>query len=321
MHDTTYSFNTLLKNIRLEFGFTQKELADKLNCSQELISRIEKGKRDIADDILLSLSTLYKTNLFDYQANFKNFKNFSDYKLYHELLALADDENNIELIQAKLNDNRIANFDYGEPLLLKNYCQSLVELYIQSNYDKCIKICLSSLECSSENLISIELNTLKSPFYYSSILTLAPALFKSGKVELAKTVSELFLKHFELMLENEFFNYSKNSYLYAKYTVLIMVNYAEMILATGDYLRANELCDESIRKSGLLNTLSGVHHILKTKSEAIYLSGNHKDAAIIFRHLEIYCKYSGLDTYFNKTSNLFKTIYPEIFNLNYSHIL
>ncbi len=38
---------------------TQKQVANKLNCSQQVYSNYELGQRDIPTDILIKLSALY----------------------------------------------------------------------------------------------------------------------------------------------------------------------------------------------------------------------------------------------------------------------
>ena len=48
-----------IRDLREDNDFTQKEIAKKLNCSQQVYSNYELGQRDIPTDILIKLSKLY----------------------------------------------------------------------------------------------------------------------------------------------------------------------------------------------------------------------------------------------------------------------
>lgn len=55
--------NTTLKNIRIEKGLTQEQVADKIGLTRQAISAYESGKRQPGLDILLSLADLYNVEL------------------------------------------------------------------------------------------------------------------------------------------------------------------------------------------------------------------------------------------------------------------
>ncbi len=50
---------------------TQKQLAKKLNCSQQVYSNYELGQRDIPTDILIKLSKFYNVSI-DYILEISN---------------------------------------------------------------------------------------------------------------------------------------------------------------------------------------------------------------------------------------------------------
>ena len=51
-----------LRDLREDNDLTQKEVAKKLNCSQQVYSNYELGQRDIPTDILIKLSSLYNVS-------------------------------------------------------------------------------------------------------------------------------------------------------------------------------------------------------------------------------------------------------------------
>lgn len=48
-----------LKSLRLKYGYSQKQVANKLGVSPSIVSGYETGERTPSTDILLSLSYLY----------------------------------------------------------------------------------------------------------------------------------------------------------------------------------------------------------------------------------------------------------------------
>ena len=52
-----------IRDLREDHDLTQKEMAKKLNCSQQVYSNYELGQRDIPTDILIKLSKIYKVSV------------------------------------------------------------------------------------------------------------------------------------------------------------------------------------------------------------------------------------------------------------------
>ncbi len=51
-----------LKTLRLKYGFSQKQVADKIKVSPSVVSGYETGERTPSTEVLLSLSYLYNTS-------------------------------------------------------------------------------------------------------------------------------------------------------------------------------------------------------------------------------------------------------------------
>ena len=51
-----------IRDLREDHDLTQKQVANKLNCSQQVYSNYELGQRDIPTDILIKLSALYNVS-------------------------------------------------------------------------------------------------------------------------------------------------------------------------------------------------------------------------------------------------------------------
>ena len=51
-----------IRDLREDHDMTQKQVATRLNCSQQVYSNYELGQRDIPTDILIKLSALYNVS-------------------------------------------------------------------------------------------------------------------------------------------------------------------------------------------------------------------------------------------------------------------
>ena len=52
-----------IRDLREDNDLTQKQVANKLKCSQQVYSNYELGQRDIPTDILIALSKLYNVSI------------------------------------------------------------------------------------------------------------------------------------------------------------------------------------------------------------------------------------------------------------------
>jgi transcriptional regulator with XRE-family HTH domain len=77
-----------LKSLRTKYGFSQKQVADKLGVSPSIVSGYETGERTPSTEILLSLSYLFGCS--------------TDY-----LLGKSSEKPTMKIDVSKLNDNQI----------------------------------------------------------------------------------------------------------------------------------------------------------------------------------------------------------------------
>lgn len=63
------NFSERLKQLRAEFGFTQKELADKVNTSKSSINMYERGEREPSLEMLKTFASLFQVDMNDLLGN------------------------------------------------------------------------------------------------------------------------------------------------------------------------------------------------------------------------------------------------------------
>ena len=100
-----------LKNARLAAGFTQEQVAEKLDCSNRYIGQLETDRTLGSIDFILELSNLYNVTLndiysdylkFDFDELKENFPNIVGYyNLNDEFKSIID--NNIQYLNSLQN--------------------------------------------------------------------------------------------------------------------------------------------------------------------------------------------------------------------------
>ena len=106
-----------LKELRLEKGLSQTQLADIFNISQQAVSHYEKGLRDMDYKLITSMSSFFQVST-DYLLGISDIKNFT-----------SDDELKKLIIQSNIDDNDL----YKTLLSLKKKLNSNKKMFIAGN--------------------------------------------------------------------------------------------------------------------------------------------------------------------------------------------
>ena len=54
---------TRIQNFRIQYGYTQEELAKAVNIDRSFLSRIESGKKGCSVDLFIQLAELFRVSL------------------------------------------------------------------------------------------------------------------------------------------------------------------------------------------------------------------------------------------------------------------
>lgn len=126
------SFGNRLRNLRLEMGLTQEELAKKLNVSRATVGRYETNERFPDKNILNSIADIFKVSI-DYLLERTDEKDFG----YKKDSNNKHIKNNIckkienEVIERLTSENIITTEEYIPEDILKNIIEYGIEAAIK----------------------------------------------------------------------------------------------------------------------------------------------------------------------------------------------
>lgn len=315
MKDFNYILNDLFKKIRLDLGYTQKEFAEILVCTQELVSRIENNKRTVSAELLSTLSNIAKVDLHSNISDFSKFDGFLVFEKYYELLSFQDLNNeNLLLDLEKSIQDPILDIDFnnGELLLLKNLSISIVECFLRNDFDKAIKYSLDNLGMTEESVLQFEYKTLKSPFFYNSLSVLSVSYFSIGKIDIALTIVTNGINQINTVWNEQYFKYTTNSMLYKQSYLFLHILYAFMLFKVGQYEKSLEICDFAIAKCGDFNILNLTVFALFIKWQTQYMLNNIEDAKQTLLDVTTIRRFTRIPTHMEIFTEFNPEDYPKI---------
>ncbi len=316
MFSIDYVYNDIFRKIRLELGYTQKEFAEVLHCTQAQVSRIENNERPVSNEILMDLSNLYKIDLKNNLSVLANFKNFEVYQKYSKLL-MYQNLNNYDLLkelEEELKDPIIEEeFNTGELYLLKNLSYAIVECYLYHNFEKAIEYCLKNLDSTEEELYSHKPTTMKSPFYYSSATVYVTSAFMLGKVELAAAVCGNIFDHYNTVWKEDVFSLATMDIFYRMQQLFFYIIYAFILFKSGEYAQSLEICNYTLIKCKDLNVVNMIGFILFVKFQTLYKLGDIEGSKLALMDLSVITKYCELPSVTYRFTGYNEDDYPELF--------
>ena len=79
--------NNRISELRKKYGYSQEDLGNKIGCTQQAISTIEQGKREIPYDLCYKIADIFgvNTDYLFYNADYPNsLKNSVELKVYSD---------------------------------------------------------------------------------------------------------------------------------------------------------------------------------------------------------------------------------------------
>ncbi len=303
----------IIKTIRIKNNKTQYEVAKSCFCSRENISKVERGLHNPSTDLLYSLSICLKFDFITLNKKLSNFKNYNHYYLTHELINYIDDWN-ISKIEQLLKSPIINEFDYGEPLIVKRYCVSLILIHVKKDYSTLLDLCLETLDITYEKITEFVPKVDEHNYYYGFIISLSSIL--NHNKNFIKLL--LFQENIIKFLENNYFNdivatSSIDLYL-KKFYITILNNYADTLFNLEKYSDSLNICNKTLNISNELNITNIIPYVLKLKIMNLYKLNNISEAKIHMDYIKSICIIFKCEKYYDDTIAIFEKELPLIFS-------
>lgn len=110
-----------IRLLREEFGFTQQDLADKINGAKSTVAMYENGTRNPSMEILIRLSEIFNCSI-DYILNKSDIRNFN--------------EINKELINIGLNQNDYSPLTIEQKEKIEEFAKFVLRDNLKKNGEK-----------------------------------------------------------------------------------------------------------------------------------------------------------------------------------------
>lgn len=302
----------VLKDIRVSNNISQAALGKMTNTSRSLIAMIESGERIPSDEFIISLSRIYKIDMSELIKNINNYKSLDHYFLTDKLIKAIDKRNDYE-IKALLEDPIVSEFDYGEPLIIKQYCQILIMIGISNDFNLAYQKCTEFLNINTQNIKNFQPKIGMSNKYYSQITNLMYILNTLELHDKQLILCDLFVS----FLEDTFF-YTEIpliniDFFFKKLYIISLNNLADTYFTLGEFNKSLDICNKSIAESNKLNVLNTLPMIIKLQIE-IFCSlekfCSAKESIVRFKSL---CEVTNNMPYFENSITLFKSKYAKLF--------
>lgn len=303
----------MIKSLRVSNNLSQYQVAELLKIPRATYSMIESGHRKPTNEILIPLSNILSFDLVTFSEKISSYKTLEHYLLVDRLLNLIETRNDIA-IKDLLEDPIIINeFDYGEPLIIKQYCQILVAIDPLKDYNYAYQKCIEFLGINPDNIQAFQPKIGMPNQYYSQIFNLQYVFHCLEMYDEKLILCDLLVS----FLESTFFCSEipliNIDFFFKKIYIISLNNLADAYLSLGHFDKAFDTCNKAIHKSNKLNVLSKLPLLLNLQIEILCNSQDFSSAKKSMIRFQSFCEVTNEMTYFENSIKKFKTKYPKLF--------
>lgn len=295
-------------------GLSQEQLANISNVSRTVIAKIESGKRNPTQEQLIILSNKLNFDLLTFEDKAQNYKTLEHYLLVSELTELTRSAKNNEISEIINNNPTFYELNYGEPAIIRTYCEILNLITVENNIEQALEYCLDFFEIENLDIKNFRLKIGMPEQYYSIILTLSYCLNCKNDFDNEIILQKKTIDFLESLYFNRDLPFIGVSHFSRKFYIICLNNIADTYFEAKDFEKSLNYCNKGIKHSAKLNISNVLPQLTKLKVEVLYNQNKFDEAKEMFNDFKAICRLNGCVDYFEKTTNTFKTMYPKIFN-------
>lgn len=305
----------LIKRLRKDKKLSQFQIATLLKIPSSTYSMIESGHRKPNDDILISLSNILEFDFITFSEKISSYKSLEHYLLANELIRLLN-SNDVSVITPIFNifktNPLISEFNYGEPEIIKIYCNTLIWVHIDKNVELAYTTCRDFLNITKLDEFQPKINMPKQ--YYSLILNLGYCLYSKKLYDDYLTLYKILMTFLENLYFKSDVTFIHTPSFYEKYYIICLNNLADVHFVLNNLNLALELCNKGINTSNNFNKISILPILLRLKVEILCKLNNYSDAKLAYVQYKSLCEITNKLKHFETSTNFLKTHYKNLFN-------
>ncbi len=303
------TFGNLLKSLRTKNDFSQENLAKLTNHSRSAISMFESGERLPTNEFLVSVSKVLKFDFINLIENIDKYKTLEHYLLINEILHLVSLREDEKINQILTENPLIKELDYGEPLLIKQYCEVLMLMDYHKDYNKTFAVCTGFLNIDPNNIKSFKPKIRANKHYYSQTINLCCCLRFLGEYEKLLDLSTSLVEFSEDTYFKTDIPLTDIDFFFKRFYLVALYNQADAYFNLKKFTNALEVCETVVSESSVRNVLDILPTTLRLKVEAHYSLGDFVEGKKTLELFKALCIiYNDLD-YYEKNLEIFKIKY------------
>lgn len=312
--DNYSSIGSAVRYLRKKENLSQEQLANQLFMSKTVISKIESNKRRATHEQLLLLSNFFRFDLLTFETKVHNYKTLEHYFLANELINCIRNARPQEILNITKDNPTFNEFNYGEPLVLRIYCNALIQIHINNDIDIALKTCLDFFNISLSNVHSFTPKINEPNQYYSLILTLTHCLSLNNKYTEVIAIYEITIDFIEKIYLNENLPFLNVDNFIRKFYIICLNNFADIYFNLQNFEAFLTYCNKGIDYSNKLNVLSVLPQLTKIKTEIFYVLNYIEDTKETYQEFKYICRLTNNTTYFEDSTESFMNKYPKFFS-------
>lgn len=296
----------IVKILRVEFNYTQKDVSEIINCSTRTFRRIENNEQFPTHQQIHSLNRLFKLNLNDYIIATNKFKNYETFVTCQELRNAILNYDRVETKRIVDEYEKDELFKNGEPFNLMVYAKTNVLYNNDNNPTECIDYFMRSYNFKNlDDIYEILKNNLNSPFFYSACVCVEVAHYELGNKNVSYKLSKMLYDNlnyfiFDDHLFDGFISFSNNYTEYKNIYITISNNYADALFSQGKYEEAIQICNRAISDCYAWKIFKDLEYLNWLIFKSYYKLNNKAQADKYFNHFKVICEMTNRTEFFEQ---------------------
>ncbi len=309
--NSDFNLGILLRDLRLQKGISQSELADSIGYSIRQIQRFESENYKITQEGITILSNFYNVDLNYFIKISDSFKDYDDYNKFVNLRKLIENSkyDKMQIIYNLLIHDK--GFKEGEKLQLVLYCKAALLSRLDNNYSESNKVCLEALAVFDYlNYIELLKHDILTDTSYPVLALIRYNFIKLQDEKASNTLTIAMYNHFKNFVFNRSIPLKNDMHNMKKYYIASTYNLASMFYKHNHYLRALILVDKSIDLSNEFGILNLVPHLYKLKFKIYYMMADFEKSLKFYSIFINLCEITDNLEYLNRTKKIVESRYP-----------